>query len=119
MKKAFDVDDWNESTTFLSEKDIESRCKAKARKAGWWVRKFFSPKRTAVPDDIFAKEGTVFFVEFKAPGKTATEKQREEHKLMRKAGLVVYVCDDIEAFDGILDAEEERAIEYRDFFPPL
>ena len=83
---------------------------AKARRAGWWARKFSSqPGNTAVPDYIFAKGGIVFFVEFKAPGKVPTQKQDEEHKKMRKAGCIVYVCDTLELFDTILKVEELNA----------
>ena len=108
MKDAFDVDDWQESPRRLLEKDIENPSKEKARRAGWWVRKFQAPKHSSVPDDIFAKNGHVFFVEFKAPGKKATEKQEHEHELMREAGLTVYVCDTREMFAEILAKEELR-----------
>ncbi len=103
MKDPFDVSDWNESKRHLLEKDIQGPSVTKARKAGWWARKFSSaPGNTAVPDYIFGKGGRIFFVEFKRPGGEATEKQSEEHKKMRAAGLTVYVCDTRERFDIIL-----------------
>ena len=109
MKDAFDVSDWKDSPKHLLESDIENPSKKKARAAGWWVRKFKAPKMSSEPDDIFAKNGRVFFVEFKAPGKKATEKQLKAHKEMREAGLTVYVCDNLELFDEILAIEEKNA----------
>jgi hypothetical protein len=75
------------------ERDVESWAKVQARKAGWWCRKFTSPAHRSSPDDIFAKRGRVFFVEFKRTGESPTELQLEEHAAMRAAGLTVYVCD--------------------------
>ena len=111
MKDPFNVSDWNEAKRHLLEKDIQGPSVAKARKAGWWARKFSSaPGNTAVPDYVFAKMNRKgFYVEFKRPGGEATEKQFEEHCKMRVAGLSVYVCDTRELFDTIL-ADEERRI---------
>ena len=108
MKDPFDVSDWNESKRHLLEKDIQGPSVAKARKAGWWARKFSStPGNRSVPDYVFAKtDRRGFYVEFKRPGGTATDLQDEEHKKMRDAGLTVYVCDTRELFDAILATEE-------------
>ena len=113
MKDAFDVSDWKETKRKLLEKDIENPCKAKARKKDWYVRKYKSPSQKSAPDDIFAKQrpdggSHVFFVEFKAPGKKPTPKQLDEHDVMRKAGLTVYVCDDLAEFDNILAIEDAK-----------
>ena len=94
----------------LLEKDIENPSKAKARKAGWFVRKYRSPANRAAPDDLFIKSSRIFFVEFKAPGKEATELQAIEHEKMRKAGATVYVCDTRELFTKILEREEINAL---------
>lgn len=119
MKDAFDVSDWKESKRHLLEKDIQGPSVAKARKAGWWARKFSSaPGNTSVPDYIFGKNGQVFFVEFKRPGKGATEKQADEHILMRDAGLTVYVCDTTELFDKILTSEERTAVYMKQYVTP-
>lgn len=112
MKDPFDVSDWKEAPRRLLEKDVQGPSVEKARRRGWWARKFSSqPGNTSVPDYIFGKSGRIFFVEFKAPGKKATDKQKEEHKKMRKQGLTVYVCDNLEPFDRILEQEEDRALE--------
>jgi hypothetical protein len=97
----------------VREKDIESWAKKLARKCGFWVRKFTSPARRSAPDDIFAKHGRVFWVEFKATGEVATRLQEEEHKEMRSKGLTVYVCDSRESFKEVFDKEYE-AIKWLD-----
>lgn len=80
----------------MRERDIEERVCRYARENGWWVRKFTSPGRRSAPDRIFAREGKVIFIEFKAPGKKPTPLQEQEHRRMRAAGLTVYVIDDVE-----------------------
>ena len=119
MKDPFDVSDWKESKRHLLEKDIQGPSVKKARKAGWWARKFSSaPGNTSVPDYIFGKTGRVFFVEFKRPGGEATERQLEEHVKITCAGLEVYVCDTREQFDKILIIEEQHATYMsRNFIP--
>lgn len=107
MDDPFDTSNWEEGKRHLLEKDIQGPSVKKARSKGWWARKFSSaPGNTAVPDYIFAKNGTVFFVEFKRPGGKPTPKQLDEHKVMRAAGLWVYVIDTREKFDDLLYAQE-------------
>lgn len=92
----------------LLEKDIQSACVAWARKRGWWARKFSSPANRSVPDYIYGKDGCTIFVEFKAPGKKATEAQLEEHKAMAEVGLMVHVIDDIERFKSLFGEWEKQ-----------
>lgn len=93
----------------LSEHQIEDWSKTHAKARGWWSRKFTSPACRSVPDDIFAKGGRVFFVEFKATGKIATPAQIAEHREMQRHGLTVYTIDSREAFEALLDKEEMEA----------
>lgn len=92
----------------MRERDIEDWAVRKAREQGWWVRKFTSPNRRSAPDDVFAKRGRVFWIEFKATGEAPTPLQRKEHLEMEAAGLTVYVCDSRARFCGILSAESEH-----------
>lgn len=86
------------------ESSVESRAEAYADKLGYWHRKFKSPGRRSAPDRIFKHQhGIVFFIEFKARGKGATELQKDEHTDMRAAGLTVYVCDNFHDAKIILD----------------
>ena len=96
---------------FLLEKDVQKKCVEWARANGWWARKFSSPANRSVPDYLFAKkrpDGTrdKFADEFKAPDKSATEAQEQEHVLMRAAGWDVYVHDDIDKFKADVQARE-------------
>lgn len=87
----------------IRESTIEDACGRLAKSLGWWHRKFKSPGKRSAPDRIFAKNGRVFFVEFKAPGKEPTELQLLEHEDMRAAGLLVFVCDSVQAFKSVLE----------------
>lgn len=95
----------------LLEKDIQSACVRWARGRGWWCRKFSSPANRAVPDYIFGKDGFALFVEFKAPGKTATEQQQEEHNAMLAVRLVVHVVDSVDVFKKLVLMWERQMVE--------
>jgi len=94
----------------LLEADIQSACVDYARSKGWWARKFSAPGRRSVPDYLFAKHPVKLAVEFKAPGKSSTDKQTEEQGLMMDAGWTVWVDvghegqADIDWFKRQLDA---------------
>lgn len=92
----------------MRERNIERTCCAYAEKRGWWHRKFKSPGRRSAPDRIFAKEGVVFFVEFKAPGEKATPLQSIEHAAMRCHGLIVKVIDEKTAFKRLLQEMQDQ-----------
>ncbi len=95
----------------LLEKDIQSTCVRWAKDRGWWARKFQSPANRAVPDYIFGRDGFTLFVEFKAPGKTATEDQQEEHNKMLAVGLTVHVIDNVDAFKKLVLLWERQMVE--------
>lgn len=94
----------------MRESEIESWSGKLAKKRGWWHRKFKSPGKRSAPDRVFAKNGYVFFVEFKASGEEATDLQDDEHIEMRNYGLSVHVCDSRELFEKILEVEEAYAL---------
>lgn len=77
----------------LKESDIEKPACVYAEKRGWWVKKLKWVATNDAPDRIFAREGRVIFIEFKAQGKPAREAQLLEHDEMRAAGMEVYVVD--------------------------
>lgn len=93
----------------MLEKKIESKAVDYAKKKGCWVRKFQSPGRRSAPDRIFAYEGSVWWIEFKAPKCEATKLQKSEHSDMRKFGLRVYVCDSFTSAAKVIDQEIARA----------
>lgn len=82
----------------LLEADIQEKCVAFARYHGVWARKFASPQNRAVPDYILCWQGVLWFVEFKRKGKRPTPQQHEEHKRIRAAEGIVWVCDGVEVF---------------------
>ena len=75
------------------EKDVEQKWCKTAKAHGWKAYKFSSPGNSSVPDRMFVRNGFVFFIEFKRPGGKPTPNQLEEHKVMRAAGLLVWVID--------------------------
>lgn len=79
------------------EKDIESKVCRYAERKGWRAMKFVSPNYRSVPDRIFFKHpARVFFIEFKAPGKLPSEKQKKEIARLQSEGFDVFVIDSVE-----------------------
>lgn len=75
----------------------ESRgCLAMRRQAGPFGSNGF-------PDFQFLYQGRYLFIEFKAPGKCATELQLERHAQIRAHGGQVFVCDDTITGKRVID----------------
>lgn len=74
---------------------IETTVCNKAERAGYLVRKVQWPGRRAAMDHIFAKNGRVVFIEFKTPGEEPDPLQKREIARWRKAGVEVYVIDNV------------------------
>jgi hypothetical protein len=81
------------------EKEIKEHCK----KTGWHYWKFTSPANKGVPDRMIFKNGEILFFELKREGKTADKMQDYQIKLMRDAGLKVFVVDNIDYAKSILE----------------
>lgn len=79
----------------MLENQIERSVCAYAQKLGFLTPKFSSPARAAVPDRLIIGHGKIFFIEFKATGKTPTPAQQREHQRYRDQGAVIFVVDDI------------------------
>lgn len=69
-------------------------CEA-ARKAGWVVRKFAWVGSRGGLDRLFAKDGRIIFIEFKAPGKlkNTSSNQDKTIKELTSAGIECHVVD--------------------------
>lgn len=89
----------------MQENKIERAVSRYASKLGFYERKFSTPGRRSAPDRIFALNGNVFWIEFKATGQKPTPLQLHEHELMRRKGLTVYVVDSVEEGKRLLDLE--------------
>lgn len=88
----------------MRESVIEKKVGDYATSKGWLVYKFSSPNTRAVPDKIFMRDGVVFFIEFKAPGKLPTKLQYANHKRIKAHGVSVFVIDNIERGKDIFNA---------------
>lgn len=89
----------------MLEKDIEKKVRDYARKQGILTYKFTSPAHASVPDRIFIyPQGDIIFIEFKAPGKVATEKQAREINRLIRHNQSVYVIDDVSLGEYVIDS---------------
>lgn len=75
------------------EKEVEQKWCDVARKKGWIAYKFSSPGNSSVPDRLFIRQSTVFFIEFKRPGKTMTDNQLIEKETIMRHGIEVWMID--------------------------
>lgn len=94
----------------MLERDVQSKSARIARNTGWWASKYVAQGRRSAPDYIFAKDGRIFFVEFKREGQKPTELQEAEHEKMRSFGITVYVCDSVVSFNAVLFHEESMLL---------
>ena len=72
----------------------------------WLVRRVQWIGRTGAPDTLFMKGGVSLWIEFKDEGKEPTIQQEREHARMRRAGLLVFVIDNVEAGTRLLDRHD-------------
>lgn len=87
----------------MRESTIEAYLKRRVKDAGGLARKWVSPGRTSVPDQIVMFPGArISFVELKAPGKKPTPAQVREHTFLRNCGFTVHVLDSHEAVDEFI-----------------
>lgn len=98
---------------FEKEAKLEEAAGDLAKKHGWWHRKYKHPGRRAAPDRIFARNGHVFWVEFKRQLCEPTEQQWIEMGEMRDAGLDVVWIDSIEDFVAVLNHRENIRSHYQ------
>lgn len=88
----------------MREKVIEQKLVSAVKMMGGICPKFTSPGFDGMPDRLVLLPKRKFgFVEVKAPGEKPRPLQIARHKLLRKLGFKVYVLDDIEQINRILD----------------
>lgn len=94
----------------MLEAEVQEKSVERARRRGWWARKFSSPSNRSVHDYVFGKNDFIFWVEFKREGVTEpTDKQADEHDAMRKCSIHRQaVIDTVEKFEAFLERMESE-----------
>ena len=88
----------------MREKVIEQKLVSAIKIMGGICPKLTSPGFDGMPDRlVLLPKGKFGFVEVKAPGEKPRPLQIARHELLRKLGFKVYVLDDIEQINRILD----------------
>ena len=88
----------------MREKIIEEKLVAAVRKRGGICPKWIAPGFDGVPDRlVFLSHCRFGMVEVKAPGKKPRPLQTARHRLFARLGFHVYVLDDAEQIEKILD----------------
>lgn len=89
----------------MLEKQIETKVCDYAKTKNVLVYKFTSPARAAVPDRLFiGPTGRVWFIEFKREGQKPTPAQEREHARLRGHNVSVFVIDDVEQGNAVVDS---------------
>lgn len=91
------------ATPVKRESKVEKEIREYAVATGWWVAKFVSPGKKAVPDRIFIRRGIVVFIEVKRPGEEPTQQQHLRMKEMKSYGAIVKWFDSFEEAKEWLD----------------
>lgn len=77
----------------LTEVPLQEWVCDKAEEAGWYHRRVKWVGRRHAPDNIFARDGRVVFIEFKRPDGKPRPGQDREIIRMREAGMEVHAVD--------------------------
>lgn len=89
------------------EASIEAKLRKSTIRRGGLCYKFVSPGQEGVPDRlVIMPGGRVGFVEVKAPGKKPRPSQQIQIRRLRNRGFLVYVLDNPEQIETILDEIE-------------
>lgn len=80
----------------MLEAKIEQKLKKQIEMIGGKTFKFISPGMVGIPDRIVLYQGTVVFVELKAPGKKLRAIQEYRAKELRMLGFRVECIDTLE-----------------------
>lgn len=86
----------------MSEEAVEATVDAKARKAGWLVRKVSWQGRRGAPDKAYIGFGRFVLIEFKKPGEVLEGQQSREWNRLKAAYSEVYACDNVKVALRIL-----------------
>lgn len=73
-----------------------------AVRRGWMVVKLMLCNIDSMPDRLLMRKGRVIFIEFKAPGEDPTPKQAKRHREIRAQGIEVFVIDNLEDAQVVL-----------------
>lgn len=88
-----------------TEKQIEQKLVMKVKQSGGVALKFISPGNAGVPDRlVLIAYGKIGFVEVKAPKKKPRALQIKRHKNLRDLGFKVFVLDNVDKIDEIINA---------------
>ena len=88
----------------MREKIIEKELVRAVKDKGGIAPKFTSPGFDGMPDRlVLLPSGRMAFVELKAPGKKPRALQLARHRLFRRLGFKVYVIDEINQIDSVLE----------------
>ena len=88
----------------LYERTIEQKLAARVKAMGGIAPKFTSPGFDGMPDRlVLLPSGRMGFVELKAPGRKPRPLQLVRHRLLRRLGFKVYVIDEINQIDSVLE----------------
>ncbi len=86
------------------EKEIEQRLVKSVKARGGMCPKFVSPGLDGMPDRlVLLADGKSGFVEVKAKGKHPRPLQMMRHRQLRQLGFKVYVLDDANKIEKIID----------------
>jgi hypothetical protein len=88
----------------MRESKVESKVSAYAWSIGVANYKFTSPGSDGVPDRVFITHAGVFFIEFKATGRTLDPLQVLRIKEMEASGALVFVVDNVDDGVKVVDA---------------
>ena len=93
----------------MNEKQIEKYANERVSDVGGLNIKQANPMSRGWPDQLYIlPEGRVFLIEFKSPGKVASELQEWCIEKIEMRGIKCYVCDSKDSFEAALKEQLAR-----------
>lgn len=79
----------------MLESKIEKDSVKEAAKYGWFSFKVLSQLNKGLPDRAFIRDGKTVYIEYKRPGKVATQLQKKVHSIFLDHGVTVHICSSV------------------------
>lgn len=88
----------------MRESTVQDEVCTHAKARGYFVRKVGAEANRGLPDCLFIYAGLFFFIEFKAPGKKATDKQAATMRDIMNHHINCFEVDNIDDGIAVIDA---------------
>lgn len=85
----------------MLESKIKSKCRDQLEEWGWLVVHIIQTNKNGWPDTQIYRNGIMFHIEFKQPGKKPEELQSYRHRKLQEQGFQTFVVTDLKDIEKL------------------